>query len=431
MFRWRVGAGSAAATTVAYAVFGFVWIAVSDPLVEALVDDTRTLVVIAIWKGWFFVALSSALIYVTVRGFTARLDASEARYRLMFAENPMPMMAYDPGDLRIIEINRSACGMLGYSAGEQVGHRVDDLCPPEDRAALERTLPTIRAGIAARTIWRVRRKDGRLLDVEIEGHSVSQGDRTVRVAVLIDITQRIEAETQLLIGLDQLALANGRLREIDQAISHDLQKPLLQINAFVQLLERRYKGRLDAEADEYIAFAVEGVGRLKALMSDAQRFAAAPVLRLEPVDLRAVLEEVLDRLRPEIEKAGAVIVIGRLPTLRADPDKLALLLFALVDNALKFRRAEVPCRITVEAERRPSAWLIRVRDNGVGIEPEYHEAIFTLFRRLHVRERISGNGTGLALVRKLAEAHGGEAWVESAVGEGAVFQFTIPDAPGA
>jgi len=423
----RRGIGLAAKVTAAYATFGFIWIAASDTLAEALVADHHMLTVVAMWKGSIFVAASSLLIYAVVRGFSARLDASEARYRLMFAESPMPMMVLDPHSMTVTHANRAVCGYLGYAAAELIGKPLSELHSPDDHAALNQRMPEIRAGIPARGVWRLIRKDGRLADVQIEGRSVALGARNMRMIALTDIGQRRKAETQLLGCLDQLTATNSRLREIDHAISHDLQEPLRQINGFVQLLERKYQGRLDSEADEYIAFAVEGVRRLKALMVDAQRFAAQPVLHLQPVELRAVLDSVLDRLHAEIEKAGAVIVIGRLPRMTADADKLELALFALLDNAVKFRRPEAPCRITVNAERQPSAWVIQVTDNGAGIAPEYHEMVFSLFRRLHGRESISGNGTGLALARKLVQAHGGEIWVESVPGQGSTIRFRLPD----
>ena len=423
----RRGIGLAAIVTAAYAMFGFIWIAASDMLAEALVADRHMLTVVAMWKGWVFVAASSLLIYATVRGLSARLDASEARYRLMFAENPIPMMVIDPQTMALTHANHAARTYLGYQSADLIGKPLAEIYSRDDRAALEQRMPEIRAGIPARGVWRLIRKDGRLVDVEIEGRSMALGSRQMRVIALNDIGQRLKAEAQLLGSLDQLTAANQRLREIDHAISHDLQEPLRQINGFVQLLERKYQGRLDAEADEYIAFAVEGVRRLKALMIDAHRFAAQPVLHLRPADLRAILDTVLDRLHAEIESAGAVIVIGRLPTVTADPEKLEILLFALLDNAVKFRRPETPCRITVDAERQPSAWIIQVGDNGAGIAPEYHDAVFSLFRRLHGRERISGNGTGLALARKLVEAHGGEIWVESLPGQGSTIRFRLPD----
>ena len=419
--------GLAAKVTAAYAMFGFFWIGASDKLVEALVADVHSLIMVAMWKGWIFVAASSALIFVLVRSLSARLDASEARHRLMFAESPVPMLVFDTRTLALTDANRAVCDFLGYRVADLVGKPLVELYSPDDRPALEQRMPEILAGIPARGVWRLIRKDGKLADVEAAGRSVTLGSGEMRLVALTDIGQRRKAETQLLESLDQLAAANQRLRDIDRAISHELQEPLRQISSFVQLLERRYQGRLDAEADEYITFAIDGVRHLKELMVDAQRFASQPVLRLRQVDVRGLLDKVLDRLHPEIEAAGAVIVIGRLPSLSADAEKLELLLFSLLDNAIKFRRPEAPCRITVDAERQPSAWEIRIGDNGAGIPPEYHETVFTLFRRLHARERISGNGTGLALARKLVETHGGDIWVDPAPGPGCTIRFRLPD----
>lgn len=217
--------GLAATVTAAYAIFGFIWIAASDALVEALVADMHTLVVVAMWKGWIFVAASSALIFVLVRSLSARLDASEARHRLMFAESPVPMLVFDTRTLALTDANRAVCDFLGYRVADLIGKPLVELYSPDDRPALEQRMPEILAGIPARGVWRLIRKDGKLADVEAAGRSVALGSGEMRVVALTDIGQRRKAETQLLESLDQLTTANQRLRDIDHAISHELQEP--------------------------------------------------------------------------------------------------------------------------------------------------------------------------------------------------------------
>lgn len=196
----------------------------------------------------------------------------------------------------------------------------------------------------------------------------------------------------------------------------------------VQLLERRYRGRLDEEADRQIAFAVEGATRMKTLIDDLlalSRMGGGNALRA--VQSAAALEQAMGDLRCEIEAQGAVIAYDPLPAVMADGPQLGRLFANLLGNALKFR-GEQPPAIFVQAEQRGDEWLFSVRDNGIGIAPEDAEKIFTLFKRLHGRQRYPGNGIGLAECKKIVERHGGKIWVESEPGRGASFRFTLPAA---
>ncbi len=412
---------------LAYAGFGMVWIAASDGAVAALTNDPHLLTLIQTSKGWFFVLVSAGLIYGLVRVMTAKLEASERRYRLMFGESPMPMVVYTPHSLRCVEVNVAARRTYGYGGADMTLLTLLDLVAPEDRAAVSRRLAEVQGGTMLRATWRMCCKDGRQVDAQIEDHPVDIDGKVVRLVILTDLTQQTKAEIELLRSLDGLVQANGRLREMARVIAHDLQEPLRQIAGFLQLLERRYRGRLDGEAEEFIDFAVEGAHRLKTLLADAQIFAAQPVLHLAQVDFGQVAAEVLQALAPAIARAGARVTVTPLPRVAGDHDKLVLLLHALVDNALKFGRPDTPCRITLSAAREAGAWVIAVADNGLGIEPALRESVFSLFRRLHGRDRLPGNGTGLALARKLVEAHGGRIWIDEAEAGGTIFRFAIPD----
>jgi light-regulated signal transduction histidine kinase (bacteriophytochrome) len=256
-----------------------------------------------------------------------------------------------------------------------------------------------------------------------------------------DITGRKVAEKEILIlnkklqhSIRQLAVSNRELERSNQdlqqyayIISHDLQEPLRTVSSFVQLLRRRYQGRLDAKADTFINFAVEATAHMQRLLTDLLLFSrvGGGELHLEKVPLATVLEKNLLHLRKAIEESGAQIEDESLPVVLGDEMQLTNLLQNLISNALKFR-GELPPRIHVSSKREADEWIICVRDNGIGIDPQFAERIFLIFQRLHRRDDYSGTGIGLAICKKVVERHGGRIWVESALGRGAAFYFSLP-----
>ena len=200
------------------------------------------------------------------------------------------------------------------------------------------------------------------------------------------------------------------------------------VASYTQLLARRYRGRLDADADEFIGYAVEGVTRMQELINDLLAYSRVGTRAkpFEPTDVGAVLERTLVNLQPAIEESGAVVTHDRLPTILADPVQLGQLFQNLIGNAIKFRSAEPP-RIHVSAALADGEWTFGVRDNGIGIDMEFADRIFVMFQRLHSRSEYAGTGIGLAICKKIVERHGGRMGVRSAPGRGSTFTFTIPD----
>ncbi len=248
------------------------------------------------------------------------------------------------------------------------------------------------------------------------------------VVVCSDITGQKEAEQSLKDYAERLRASNLELQRFAYVASHDLQEPLRPIVSFSQLLDRRYRGRLDAEADEYLEYIVEGGRRMQALIQDLLQVSrvetgAQPLI---PARVGDIMADVLRSLEKPLSEAGGSVVVGAMPTVMADAAQLEQVFTNLIGNAIKYHRTEVPPAITISARRRGGWWEFAVADCGIGIEPEYFDLIFEMFRRLHTREEYEGTGIGLAIVKKIVERHGGRVHVESMPGKGSTFFFTLP-----
>ncbi|NLX08752.1 MAG: PAS domain-containing protein [Chloroflexi bacterium] len=252
------------------------------------------------------------------------------------------------------------------------------------------------------------------------------GGKLLLVAIN-NITEVKQAENRLVRYSEELARSNYDLEQFAYVASHDLQEPLRIIVSYLNLLQQRYSGRLEADADEFIGYAVDGAQRLQALIGDLLAYARIDHegQQFEPVDLHRVLERVLANLDSRIRESGASITSSRLPTLLADEQQMVQLFQNLIDNAIKFRRDEPP-RIHIQAEQNYEGWLFAVQDNGIGVSAEDALKLFALFARLHSRVNYPGTGLGLAICRKVVERHGGHIWLEPQGEHGTIFYFTLP-----
>jgi light-regulated signal transduction histidine kinase (bacteriophytochrome) len=242
-----------------------------------------------------------------------------------------------------------------------------------------------------------------------------------------EISRRKETEKALQSTLSQLERSNAELQQFAYVASHDLQEPLRMISSYVKLLERRYKGRLDNDADEFIAFAVDGAKRMQGLINDILQLSRLGTREksLKTTNCEAILQEALTNLRASIDNCCAQVTHDPLPVMTVDPTQLVQLFQNLVGNAIKFRGKDDP-RIHISARPSDGWWLLSVGDNGIGIDPKDSNRIFGIFQRLHGRGEYSGTGIGLAICRKIVEGHGGKIWVQSEPGKGATFFFTLP-----
>jgi len=225
----------------------------------------------------------------------------------------------------------------------------------------------------------------------------------------------------------ELQRSNQELEQFAYVASHDLREPLRMVTTFTQMLAERYRKQLDEEADQIIHFAVDGANRMERLINDLLAFSRVgrKEKQFQPADCQSVLETALANLQLLIQESQATVEARSLPTVSADAAQLVQLFQNLIGNAIKYRSQQHPI-VEIGADRQDDRWRFWVRDNGIGIKSKHAERIFMIFQRLHTRQQYSGTGIGLAICKKIVERHGGEIWVESELGQGATFYFTLP-----
>ncbi|HEU4350804.1 MAG TPA: PAS domain S-box protein [Burkholderiales bacterium] len=366
---------------------------------------------------------------------TAQLDAqlrlrdSEARYRQTFELAASGICHVKDG--RFVRVNKRLCEILGYPEHNLLGRHVKDISHPEDRDVTDADRARIRNGEieSARFEKRYLRADGTVVWCRIAIALVRDvfGMPTYEVAVFDDITERKKAEAALQEAHEELKRSNAELEQFAYVASHDLQEPLRMVASYTQLLARRYDERLDSDAREFMAYVVDGASRMKQLIEDLLAYSRVGTkgIAFANVSAEAALRRALFNLRGGIEEAGAVVTHDPMPALPADEVQLGQLFQNLIGNALKFRSEGAP-RIHIVVTESAPEFTFEVRDNGIGIEPQYFERIFMVFQRLHNKGEYPGTGIGLAICKKVVERHGGRIWVESRPGEGSSFFFTLP-----
>ena len=239
-----------------------------------------------------------------------------------------------------------------------------------------------------------------------------------------DITERKKLEEDLL-------RSNADLAQFAYVTSHDLQEPLRMVTSYLQLVEQRYKDKLDAAGTEFINYAVDGAKQMQTMINDLLTFSRVGTRGkpFQPTDCEVILDQALINLQMAIGDSHAIITHDPLPTVIADDTQITQLFQNLIGNAIKFRSRE-PLRVHISAQAKEKEWLFSVRDNSIGIDPLYSERVFVLFQRLHSKEEYPGTGIGLAVCKRVIERHGGKIWVESQLGQGSTFYFTIPKRGG-
>jgi len=377
------------------------------------------------------------LVTAAIRDISVRRDAEnhlarmEGRYRGLLEAAPDAMVVVNPGG-EIVLLNVQAEKQFGYSRDELVGQKVKNIIPEgfAERLvadALRSAEDALAQQIGTGIELTARRKNGSNFPIELMLSPLESAEGILVTAAIRDITTRKKAEANLLDKVEELNRSNEELGQFAYIASHDLQEPLRMVASYTQLLSRRYKGKLDADADEFIAFAVDGASRMQRLIQDLLTYSRVGTKGQDMLDVSSedALQQALINLRGAIEDSGALVTHDPLPAVLADEMQLVQLFQNLVGNAIKYQSPGIP-KVHISASRNgPNKWVFSVKDNGLGIDPQYFEKIFGMFQRLHKREEFAGTGIGLAICKKIVERHGGSISVESEPGNGSTFQFSL------
>jgi PAS domain S-box-containing protein len=383
-----------------------------------------------------------------LRRQTEVLGKAEQKFRSLLEAAPDAMIISDE-DGRVSLMNSQAEMLFAFPREELIGQNMRMLVPDWSCRSKPARADGL-AWLAAPTELWARRKNGHQFPVEISLSPLQTQEGLLVTSAIRDVTERRRADAairELNATLEQrvaertqeLLRSNGALRQSNDdlnqfayAASHDLQEPLRMVALYSQMLQRKYFGQLDANADQYISYIVGGAQRMEMLLKDLLTYsqtgssAEGPA---ETVDFAAVIGKVLLNLQASMEQSGAAITWDKLPAVDAHEIRLVQLLQNLVSNAIKYR-AEDPPRIHISAEWREREWVLSVQDNGVGIPNEYAQQIFKIFKRLHGQD-YPGTGIGLAICQRIVETYGGRIWVDPRDGKGACFCFTLPPAKNA
>lgn len=365
---------------------------------------------------------------------TELLDAQRQRLRNIITNIPgiiWEATGEPDGSQHVDFVSDYAVTMLGYPVEtwytETIWKQI--IHPADFMTSVERSQEIYASGTSGVLQFRCVAADGRVVHVETHTTIIKDagGQPVGACGLIMDITQRKEAEEALEQYSRDLKRSNEELQQFAYIASHDLQEPLRMVTSYLQLIEERYKDQLDQDAHDFINFAVDGAMRMKALIKDLLAYSRvqSQVIEFEQLNAGEALTEAIDNLQLTIEENNATILVDQLPTIYGDQHQIIQLFQNLLSNAIKFRR-EAPPQIHVRAEQRDHEWVFSMQDNGIGIEPEYTKRLFTIFQRLHSKERYPGTGIGLAICKKVIERHGGQIWFTSTPGEGTTFYFTLP-----
>jgi PAS domain S-box-containing protein len=356
------------------------------------------------------------------------LQISEDKFRGAFEHSAIGMALTSIGG-EWLKVNQRLQEILGYDESELLSLTFLDITHPDDRARnMEYVRKILKGDISSFSMEkRFIQKSGKIVPVLLNVSLVRDmtGAPMHFVAQIEDMTVRKQAEENLR-RHRELEIRNKEMEQFTYAASHDMREPLITLSSYAQLLQKEYGGRLDHNGETYLRYISDSANRMMTLIKGLLDYSLIGKERnLQIVDCSELVQTVKNDLQTLIRETGTTIYADELPVVSGYKNELYMLFQNLISNAIKFRKKDQPPRIKISAEQTDRRWLFKIEDNGIGLDPKDKDKIFVIFKRLHTRHDIDGNGIGLAHCKKIVEMHHGNIWVESSPGEGATFFFTL------
>lgn len=376
-------------------------------------------------------------VFAAARDVTARKQAEEKLWAASLYARSLLEASLDPlvtisAQGKITDVNKATEEVTGYSRDQLIGSDFSDYFTQPEQAR-EGYQKVFSEGFVTDYPLAIRHTSGKITDVLYNAtlYTNEAGEVQGVFAAARDITQRKIMENELKETNVKLKQSNAELEQFAYVASHDLQEPLRMVASYVQLIERRYKGKLDPDADEFINYAVDGANRMRGLIDDLLTYSRVGRLGkpFEPTKLGNVMETVLSNLQTSIADNKATVTYDDLPVVLADSGQMVQLFQNLIGNGIKFHRDEPP-QVHVSVKNQGSEYQFAVSDNGIGIDSQYYNRLFKIFQRLHTKQEYPGSGIGLVICKKIVERHGGRIWLESELGKGSIVYFTLAKGQG-